>query len=74
MEYIQYKGEMNVEEDLLMFSPLIRNGVDVFRKVDAFFNEPDVQLEWKNCVGIPTDALSMLSVHSGFATRFGGDK
>ncbi|XP_066978978.1 SCAN domain-containing protein 3-like [Macrobrachium rosenbergii] len=69
MVYIRYKGEKEIEEDLLMCSPLetTTKGVDVFRKVDAFFNEPDVQLDWKSCIGVTTDgAPSMLGVNSGF--------
>ena len=52
MVYIRYKGEREIEEDLLMCSPLetTRKGVDIFRKVDAFFNEPDVQLDWKTAL------------------------
>ncbi|XP_042206655.1 SCAN domain-containing protein 3-like [Homarus americanus] len=69
MVYIRYKGEMDIEEDLLMCSPLeaTTKGVDVFLKVDAFFKETRCATRMENCVGVTTDGSpSMLGVHSGF--------
>ncbi|XP_068210518.1 protein FAM200C-like [Palaemon carinicauda] len=47
-----------------------KKDVDELKKVDAFLNEPDGQLDWVNCTGVSTDgAPSMLGVNSGFLSH-----
>ena len=72
MVYCRYRGDEDFVEELLFCSPLetTTKGLDVFNMVDDFFRKQDVQLSWRDCVGVSTDgAPSMLGVHSGFVAH-----
>lgn len=66
--YVRYKGLHVTEEELLFCSPLeLRSrGIDVFNKVDEYFN--NVNLKWEDCIAVSVDgAPAMLGHVSGFS-------
>ncbi|XP_066952485.1 protein FAM200C-like [Macrobrachium rosenbergii] len=69
MVYIRYRGSDEIEEEMLLCSPLeLRTrGIDVFNKVDACFKKPSVDLKWEDCIAVSVDgAPAMLGHINGF--------
>ncbi|XP_068200629.1 protein FAM200C-like [Palaemon carinicauda] len=69
MVYIRYRGSDEIEEEMLLCSPLeLRTrGIDVFNKVDACFKKPRVDLKWIDCIAVSVDgAPAMLGHINGF--------
>ncbi|XP_072392188.1 protein FAM200C-like [Diabrotica undecimpunctata] len=67
MVYVRYKGADNFEEELLFCSPLeLRSrGIDVYNKVNEYFNAQS--LKWENCISVSLDgALDMLGHINGY--------
>ncbi|XP_026579563.1 protein ZBED8-like [Pseudonaja textilis] len=67
MVYVRYKGLHLIEEELLFCSPLdLRSrGIDIFNKVNEYFN--DVNLKWEDCLAVSVDgAPAMLGHVNGF--------
>uniref|UniRef100_A0A8C4SQ16 DUF4371 domain-containing protein n=1 Tax=Erpetoichthys calabaricus TaxID=27687 RepID=A0A8C4SQ16_ERPCA len=59
-----------IEEELLFCSPLeLRSpGIDVFNKVNEYFNTPSINLKWKDCIAVTVDgAPAMLGNLNGFS-------
>jgi hypothetical protein len=70
MVYIRYRGSDATEEEIFFCSPLeLRvRGIDVFNKVNEYFNIPDVNLKWEDCIAVSADgAPAMLGHVSGFS-------
>lgn len=68
MVYVRYKGADNFEEELLFCSPLeLRSrGIDVYNKVNEYFNAQS--LKWENCISVSLDgAPAMLGHITGFS-------
>ena len=68
MVYVRYKGADNFEEELLFCSPLeLRSrGIDVYNKVNEYFNAQS--LKWENCISVSLDgAPAMLGHINGFS-------
>ncbi|XP_068243859.1 protein FAM200C-like [Palaemon carinicauda] len=69
MVYIRYRGSDEIEEEMLLCSPLeLRTrGIDVFNKVDACFKKTSVDLKWEDCIAVSVDgAPAMLGHINGF--------
>ncbi|XP_068200595.1 protein FAM200C-like [Palaemon carinicauda] len=69
MVYNRYRGSDEIEEEMLLCSPLeLRTrGIDVFNEVDACFKKPSVDLKWEDCIPVSVDgAPAMLGHINGF--------
>ncbi|XP_068247918.1 protein FAM200C-like [Palaemon carinicauda] len=69
MVYIRYRGSDEIEEEMMLCSPLeLRTrGIDVFNKVDACFKKPSVDLKGEDCIAVSVDgAPAMLGHNNGF--------
>ena len=57
MVYTSYQAVDRIEEEMLLCASLELHtrGIDVFHKVKAFFKSKEVNLEWRNCVGVSVD-------------------
>lgn len=65
--YVRYKGADNFEEELLFCPPLeLRSrGIDVYNKVNEYFNAQS--LKWENCISVSlVGAQAMLGIN-GFS-------
>jgi hypothetical protein len=71
MVYIRYKGSDGIEEEILFCSPLQLRacGIDIFNKVNGYFNTQTINLKWEYCIAASVDgAPAMLGHVSGFLT------
>ncbi|XP_068235516.1 protein FAM200C-like [Palaemon carinicauda] len=69
MVYIRYRGSDEIEEEMLLCSPLelTTRGIDMFNKVDAYFKKPSVDLKWEDCIAVSVDGVpAMLGYINGF--------
>lgn len=68
MVYVRYKGLQTIEEEMLFCAPLeLRcQGIDVFNKVNEYFDKAN--LKWEDCIAVSVDgAPAMLGRVRGFS-------
>lgn len=74
MVYVRYKGLQTIEQELLFCAPLeLRcRGIDVFNKVNEYFD--NVNLKWEDCIAVSVDGAPAMLGHVSGSAAFAREK